>query len=49
MIGVPSKETGMLVGGVIRETVVMRSKTAFQTSTSEACLTTRRDSARWCS
>ncbi len=39
----------MLVGGVVRETVVMRSKTAFQTSTSEACLTARRDSARWCS
>jgi hypothetical protein len=48
VFGVPSKETGMLVEEVVRKTVVMRSKTAFQTSTSEACLTTRRDSARWC-
>jgi len=48
VFGVPSKETGMLVEEVVRKTVVMRSKTTFQTSTSKACLTTRRDSARWC-
>jgi len=36
----------MLVGGVTRETVVMRLRTAFQMSTSGACLITSRDSAR---
>lgn len=34
MIGVPSKETGALGGGAIRETVMLRSKTAFQKSAS---------------
>lgn len=45
MMGVPSTATGRLLGGVVRETVVMRSKTASQMSTSGACLATRRDSA----
>ncbi len=40
MMGVPSKEAGMLVGGVVGETVMMRSKTAFQMSKSGACLMT---------
>ena len=46
MTGVPSKEGGLLVGGVVRETVMIRSKTAFQMPTSEAFLTTSYDSAR---
>jgi hypothetical protein len=36
-------------GGVIRESVLMRLKTAFQMSTSGAFLMTSRDSARYCS
>jgi len=46
MMGVLSKEIGTLIGGVVRETMVMRSKTAFQISISEAFLMTSRDSAR---
>lgn len=45
MIGVPSKETGTLGVGAIRETVMMRSKTAFQMSTS-GLFDNRCDSAR---
>ena len=36
----------MLMGGDVRETVIMRSRTAFQMSISAAFLITRRDSAR---
>ena len=36
----------MLVGGIILETVVIRSKTAFQISISEAMLMKSRASAR---
>lgn len=46
MMGVPPNDVGTLVGGVIRETVIMRSKTAFQMSISEASFTTSLDSAR---
>ena len=46
MIGVPSKEIGTSVGGVVRETMMMRSKTAFQMSISEAFLTIRRGSTQ---
>ena len=45
-MGVPLKEGGMLVVGAFRETVPMRSKTAFEMSKSEALLMTNVDSAR---
>ena len=37
-IEVSSKKTEMLVEWVVRKTVIMRSKMAFQMSTSGACL-----------
>jgi hypothetical protein len=39
-------KTGMLVGGVIRETELVRLRTAFQISKSDASLITSRESAR---
>lgn len=45
VVGVPSKETGMLVGGVVWR-LRMSSKTAFQMLISAACFTMRLDSAR---
>ncbi len=45
-MGVPSKERGTLVVGVMREIVMLRSKMVVQMSTSEALSMTNLDSAR---
>lgn len=46
MIGVPLNESGTLVGGVDREAVTMRLRTAFQISMSGALWMTSCTSAR---
>ena len=46
MIGVPSKEGGILMGGVTYDRVVMRLKTTAQISRSDAFLIISRTSGR---
>ena len=43
----PTLARGMLAGGVIRETIIIGSKTAFQISISEARFTIRGDIVRY--